>query len=603
MMSSFRVKSIPLWTKCLCVSLSLHVSLIYILYENPILLKKSWTALFSPSKPRPKHIALEEGWDADSVVLKHFFEEFAPPKKEPPFSLTHLAYLQPSLEEELEIAASFSTESFLLKENPLSKKTSKISSLSYLEQEDQLLVPSFPFISSKPSYQISPNFQIISSELSTPLINDAVTDPALFPKAPSKESIPLENPISLSTEVSSYEDQVISAVEDKKTLAAPQEEALSSLVMQPSFSYRQDHSTFLTQGSFADINDYLPEELIAAMEWNQDFDIQATVFPEQDGYVFSLAVTPKEDLHQHKMKQNFYFLIDTSSDIERHKLSVFKRSVIKALSALQQGDSFNIFLLDKKITKLSSDNLFVSPKNLHLAEDFLDSKTHDRTLFASLNLSDGLLEVLEHAHTEEEVHTAILLTNGKTSLSSTDLRKFLGANQGKLTLFTAAVGQNNELTNLDMIGSLCGGKLFYSDTNASFPRKLALFVKSLQEPLAKNLTLSLQPTHPKAHIQTIALPKQMPNLYNQEPFIIMGKLDRLCDLDLVLQGRSAEDQIFLKKIVHFEEATDALLSIRKQWLVQQKIGYYEKFAKEAKPSYLKHAKELLKAFYGRAFGE
>jgi hypothetical protein len=43
--------------------------------------------------------------------------------------------------------------------------------------------------------------------------------------------------------------------------------------------------------------------------------------------------------------------------------------------------------------------------------------------------------------------------------------------------------------------------------------------------------------------------------------------------------------------------------MKKLWYMQQKIGDYEKFVKEAKPTHLKHAKELLKAFYGKAFGE
>lgn len=603
MISSLRTKPIPLWATCLCVSLSLHVGVIYVLYKHPILLKKTWATLFSPSKPRPKHIAIDEKWSSDSIVLKHFFEEFSPPPKEKTSSLIPLAFSQPSIEQELEIETSFSSVFFLLKEAPLPKETYKRLSFSYQEREDDLLTPVFPSKHAQFFSYAPPIFHDVPSESSSPISLEMISDSSLFPKNPSAETAIMERPTPLTVQIAPLEHINTSPEESSYAFIQSKEEFSAALVKQPSFSYIQDHSEFIARSSLANINDYIPEELVAAMEWNQDFDIQATVFPEQDGYVFSLALTAKKDLQQQKMRQNFYFLIDISSSVEKHKLAVFKRSVIKALSSLEQGDSFNIFLLDKKITKLSSDNIVVSPKNLILAEDFLEKKTQEKNLFASLDLSQDLDGILEHISTDDEVHTAILLTNGKNSLNTADLRKFLDKNQGKLTLFTAAVGQNNELTGLDMLGTLCGGKLFYSDTNASFPRKLASFVKGLQEPLAKNLIVSLHPTHPKAHIQKIALPKQIPNLYNQEPFIIMGKLDRLCDLDLVLQGKSAEDQIFLKKVVRFEEATDALISIKKQWLVQQKIGYYEKFIKEAKPSHLKHAKELLKTFYGKAFGE
>ena len=93
----------------------------------------------------------------------------------------------------------------------------------------------------------------------------------------------------------------------------------------------------------------------------------------------------------------------------------------------------------------------------------------------------------------------------------------------------------------------------------------------------------------------------MPNLYNQIPFVIMGKMDRLCDLQLILQGSSAEDQIFLKKVIHFDEAAAPDSSVKKQWLLHEKNELYEKFLKDAKPAHLEKAKDILKTVHGKAF--
>ena len=356
----------------------------------------------------------------------------------------------------------------------------------------------------------------------------------------------------------------------------------------------------LAGASFSEIDEYISENLIAAIEWNNDFDVKASLFPQPEGYVFSVAVTPSKNLEEQKIKQNFYFLIDTSSDIEKHKLSVFKRSVVKALSSLKAGDCFNIFLVDKKTIKLSSSNLIASPQNITLAEEFLEKKGEDRPLFSSLNLNQSLNDLLRSVDTEDEVHTAILLTNGKTTLPPKDLRLFIEKNHGRVNLFTAAVGQNNQLTPLDLMSSFSGGSLFYSDTNASFPRKLAAFVKSLEAPLAKNLTYTLVASNPEANLE-LSDPSQMPNLYNQIPFVIMGKMDRLCDLQLILQGSSAEDQIFLKKVIHFDEAASPDSSVKKQWLLHEKNELYEKFLKDAKPAHLEKAKDILKTVHGKAF--
>jgi hypothetical protein len=239
---------------------------------------------------------------------------------------------------------------------------------------------------------------------------------------------------------------------------------------------------------------------------------------------------------------------------------------------------------------------------MSLAEEFLEKKGDDRPLFSSLNLNQSLNDLLKSVETEDEVHTAILLTNGKATLPPKELRRFMEKNQGRVNLFTAAVGQNNHLTFLDLISSFSGGSLFYSDTNASFPRKLAAFVKGLEAPLAKNLSYSLLPSQSETHLELSDL-GQMPNLYNKTPFVITGKMDRLCDLQLILQGSSAEDQIFLKKVIHFEEASAPDSAAKKQWLLHQRNELYEKFLKDPKPSHLEKAKDLLKAIHGKAFTE
>ncbi len=600
-----KVKMPPLWAKCLIVSVTLHSVALYVLAQNPILLKKSWSSLFSPSKPLPKYIGIDEEWNPDTVVLQHFFEEFPPlPKKnEHLLSSSALASLLP-LQEAGEKIVVDPRSSFFLREYPSPQRSARISSTFAVEPEE-IAFNVAPF-----SYEILPQ-----SAYANPILHEFSLEQPVAPQPLQINQIPdilSTSPLKERAVIYVPKTEGLQALqEDKSALPLdplyplPKSEDLFTKAMEtPGITHfiQETPQQSLAGASLSDISDYLSEELISAIEWNNDFDVKASLFPEQDGYVFSLAVTPKQDFSKQKIKQNFYFIIDNSFGIEKHKLSVFKRSVLKALSALQPGDSFNVFLMDKKTVKLSPSNLIVSPKNISLAEDFLEKKGDDRPLFSSLDLKQGLSDLLKCIENDDEVHTAVLLSNGKSSLDPKEIRLFVDRNQGKINLFTAAAGQNNHLTFLDMLSSFSGGSLFYSDTNASFPRKLALFVKGLEAPLAKNLTFSLHANQPNAELQ-ISTSRQLPNLYNKEPFVIMGKMDRLCDLHLVLQGSSAEDQIFLKKVIHFEEATTPVSSVKKAWLLHQKAGLYEKFLKESKPVYLNNAKDILKTVYGKAFTE
>src|SRR3990167_5427238 len=181
--------------------------------------------------------------------------------------------------------------------------------------------------------------------------------------------------------------------------------------------------------------------------------------------------------------------------------------------------------------------------------------------------------------------------------------KILEKSNGKIQLFAAAVGQNNDLFNLDMISSVCGGKLLYSDTNASFPRKLCSFVKRLQTPLLKDLSISIQAEDPKASLELRCPPSHINCLYHGEPLIIMGRINRLCNLKVEMEGIGEEGLILLQKNVNFEEAGESTPALKKTWSLLETTTLYHKFLQEPTDKPLKEAKELLKTTNSRIFRE
>ena len=61
------------------------------------------------------------------------------------------------------------------------------------------------------------------------------------------------------------------------------------------------------------------------------------------------------------------------------------------------------------------------------------------------------------------IHSAILVSDGISHTSSKKqsqvLKDWIGKNSGKLSVYTAAVGQKNDLLMLDLLSSVSGGKL------------------------------------------------------------------------------------------------------------------------------------------------
>jgi hypothetical protein len=236
-------------------------------------------------------------------------------------------------------------------------------------------------------------------------------------------------------------------------------------------------------------------------------------------------------------------------------------------------------------------------KNIQAAEEFLD-KQEAGGLFSAGEIYQSLEKILPSIPENEEIHTAILLTDGKSSLShqrkQNALKKWIEKNHGKLALYAAAVGRDNDLLSLDMLCSISGGKLLYSDTHASLPRKLAKLVLDLKDPIAKDLMVTAIPHNPHSRIEFYPASSHLPSLYSHQPFILVGQIDEPCAFDLVIQGRHLDEWIAIKKNISFVEGQKGNKALEMQWLAQHANVCYAKFLNEGKPNHLKDAKEILK---------
>jgi len=245
--------------------------------------------------------------------------------------------------------------------------------------------------------------------------------------------------------------------------------------------------------------------IATASTWNEDFnaDVLFLSNPDGEGYIFSITLSPNEEISDYSLKQNIYFVLDRSGSVPKHHFSSFKRSVLKALSSMQSTDTFNILIVDKKITSFRKQSSLASFKNIQAAEEFLD-KQESNGIFGSGEIYTSLEKCLELIPDNHEMHTMVLLSDGKTSLNMEKkqraLKNFVKSNRGRVALYAAAVGRENDLITLDLISAVSGGSLLYSDTHASFPRKLSKLMLDLKNPLAKEIVLEAIPQNKNAKI-------------------------------------------------------------------------------------------------------
>lgn len=170
----------------------------------------------------------------------------------------------------------------------------------------------------------------------------------------------------------------------------------------------------------------LSEQLETSVANSQAFNLDIEYARKSNGtYLFRLTFFPKPHYPFKKIAQNYFFLIDRSQSIPPEYYERSKSAVIAALKLLKADNTFNVLIFDRKIVKLSHRNLPANFENITKAEKFLNQQKHGG-IFATTDLYSSLGDIVPKSVAENEVNTAILLSDGDTFISRDNQRKTIG---------------------------------------------------------------------------------------------------------------------------------------------------------------------------------
>lgn len=340
---------------------------------------------------------------------------------------------------------------------------------------------------------------------------------------------------------------------------------------------------------------------LRTLSLSEEFTINLEVTPntKEKGYLFSITLEPVANKLTSGSAQNFVFLVDRSSSIDKNRFLTFKQAIGKSLLYLKEEDTFNILTFDTEISKMSHDSVYVNASTKLGAKRFLETQKRGYK-FVTPNLYHILLSVHQMTKNSDLPTTVVLLTSGKT-LENFDpqdeyLSRFISTNHNGFTLFTACSSQTNDTLMLEVLSHLNKGEFMHSQTNAAFPRKLASFVKHAGYLLAKDIHISAAKTNPDVNIEFFPEVDVAPNLYGDRPYTIIGKVDKLSDFDLVLQGRFSDNWLNITKKVSFKNARNGGHSIYKDYTMHMAYNKYRTFLKDGNTASLDEAKKIFGPF-------
>jgi hypothetical protein len=301
--------------------------------------------------------------------------------------------------------------------------------------------------------------------------------------------------------------------------------------------------------------------------------------PNDSGYLFALTLVPRGDLNLPKIQQRITFLIDRANSIQRERLIASKQAVLRALEELDVEDSFNIIVFDSKTEKLFATFSAVTPAAISKAEEFLD-KINLGSFFATSDPYKPLLLTIPGHVQEDEIHTAILLTDGET-LSSKAIRQALThdwtlQNQGKVSLYVVGMETDPNSQTLEILCTLNRGRFIQSSSQRGLKRQILKLAKNIKTPLAKDLSSKIICRSSDHKIEIHPGPALAPHMYLNQPYVIVGSTDTLDDFLVFVQGRLKNQWLNVKKTISFVNAKKGNSSLKTAFHQYEKLDLSSK---------------------------
>lgn len=332
-----------------------------------------------------------------------------------------------------------------------------------------------------------------------------------------------------------------------------------------------------------------------------DFDIEitSTINEKEPGYIFAVTLIPKIDIDLETINQNFFFLIDRSNPIQKERLKASRDAVYRSLSFLKKEDTFNILAFDSKIEKLFVEQKKITTSLKDRAKKFLINQKL-ASFFVSPNIYNCLYAVSNQEKDDDRINTIILLSNGDglrhKALQHHFMKQWSSLNYKKASLFSIAMAHDPYITDLELISVLNRGWLMSSTTKGGIKRKLIKLMKTIQRPILKDVACHAVSKRSDHLIDLFKPFKQLPHLYANEPYTVIGKCEKLEDFTLILQGKNKNKWINIKKHIPLSNAQEGGESLKEQWALHEAWKAYREYLNDANTKHLQYAEKILEAF-------
>ena len=230
------------------------------------------------------------------------------------------------------------------------------------------------------------------------------------------------------------------------------------------------------------------------------------------------AITPQAKVEPGKLApREMIFVIDNSGSMGGESMAAARQSLLHALGTLRPQDTFNVIRFDDTMTQLFDTATKASAEQIDIARRFTEG--------LDANGGTEMLPALKAALTDDHpdnpgIRQVIFLTDGDLS-NEKEMMAEIAAHGGRSRVFMVGIGSapNNFL----MRRMAEAGRGTYTNVGdgSEVMAKMTALLNRLKTPAIRELTVRTTGTALEL------TPRRLPDLYEGEPLVLLGKGDRI----------------------------------------------------------------------------
>ncbi len=290
---------------------------------------------------------------------------------------------------------------------------------------------------------------------------------------------------------------------------------------------------------------------------------------KEDGY-FMLNISPKYEVKKTDIiEKDFIFVLDHSGSMAGQKVKQAKEALRYCVQNLNDGDRLNLILFNTDITSLADrlnrrEEQSGGERAHHsaaLSHQLIDVKNAREKAFAFIegiegrggtNINDALCKALAEKPDPNRPRVIVFLTDGRPTAGvrkeAQILENVAQANGNQSRIFVFGAGYDVNVRLLDKMAADNGGTRNYVEPHEDIEAAVSSLFRKMNEPVLVNVELNF------GQIITKELsPRNLPDLFRDEQFILLGRYESHGDTVLKLHGNVGSAQQEFSKNVHFSE--------------------------------------------------